>query len=173
MPLRLTWRMKDFGVKARLGRIADRLQDPRPALKECGLVLLRSVARNFKEGGRPVRWKASKRALREGGKTLIDTARLKNSIHMKVWGKILLRVGTNVEYAAIQHLGGRIEQNVTVKQHYRIMRTAFGNSIPARRVLVRAHPRKAKIKLPARPFLMAQGSDIRIFRRIFADYIKK
>lgn len=168
MQIRFT--MKELGVMTRIDRIEARLKDITPALKECGLVLIRSVAKNFAAGGRPVRWKPSRRARTTGGKTLMKTARLKNSMTMKVLGRIL-RVGTNVVYAAIHHLGGRIRKNVTVKEHYRIITKAFGKSIPGRRVLVRSHGRQMNIDMPARPFLMAQEGDIRIFKRILTDHV--
>ncbi len=168
MQIRFT--MKDLGVMTRIDRMEAQLKDFAPALKECGLVLIRSVAKNFAAGGRPTRWKPSRRARTTGGKTLIKTARLKNSMNMKVSGRVL-RVGTNVIYAAIHHLGGRIRNNVTVKEHYRIITKAFGRSIPGRKVLVRAHGRQMNINMPARPFLMAQDGDIRMFKRILRDHI--
>jgi len=42
------------------------------------------------------------------GNTLVNTARLVNSIHHKVVGSTIY-VGTNVKYAKIQHEGGTIE----------------------------------------------------------------
>ena len=166
----IKYSIKDMEAKTALRRLSDRLTKPQQALKECGLVLLRSIAKNFRAGGRPVRWKRSARARREGGQTLVDTARLKKSITMKVAGKILT-VGTNVISAAIHQLGGRIDQNVTVRSHWRIMRKAFGRAIPARKVLVRSHQRHLQFDMPARPFLLIQDEDWRVFRRIFGDYL--
>lgn len=166
----VSYTIKDLEAKAAIKQAARRLSKPEKALKECGLHLLRSIARNFKAGGRPVRWRPSGRALREGGKTLIDTARLKNSISMRVLGKIL-RVGTNVKYARIHQLGGKLDKNVTVKQHYRYITQAFGKPIEGRKVLVRQHQRQMDMYIPARPFLKAQPADLRIMRRIVAEYV--
>ena len=168
--MQIKFTTKDLGVKTRLDRLEARMKNITPALKECGLVLIRSVAKNFAAGGRLVRWKPSLRARTGGGKTLIKTARLKNSMTMKAFGRVL-RVGTNVKYAAIHHLGGRIRKNVKVKQHYRIITKAFGKSISGRKVLVRSHGRQMNMNMPARPFLMAQDADIRIFKRILSDHI--
>jgi phage gpG-like protein len=160
----------DLEAKAALKQAERRLEKPEKALKDCGLVLLRSIAKNFKAGGRPVRWHPSKRALATKGQTLVKTARLKNSITMTVLGKIL-RVGTNVKYAAIHQLGGRIRGNFTVKKHWRYMDQAFGKPIPARSVMVRQHTRAVDTYIPARPFLKVQDADMRIMRRIVADYV--
>ena len=164
--------IKDMEAKTAVKQLTERLSKPQQALKECGLVLLRSVAKTFKAGGRPVRWKKSARAKRTGGKTLIDTARLMRSVTMDVVGNILT-IGPNVIYARIQHLGGRIRKNATIKKHWRVMCKAFGKPITGRRVLVRAHQRQMNINMPARPFLVIQDTDWRVFKRIFEDYLTK
>jgi phage gpG-like protein len=159
----------DLKAKRAAKTAERRLTNPEKALKDCGLVLLRSVAKNFKAGGRPVRWHPSKRALAAGGQTLVKTARLMRSITMTVHGKIL-RVGTNVKYARIHQLGGKINQNVTVRQHWRYMDKAFGEPIPARSVTVRQHQRQMDTYIPARPFLKIQDADWRIMKRIVGNY---
>lgn len=162
--------IKDLEARAELKDIERRLSRPEKALEDCGLVLLRSIAQNFKAGGRPMRWHPSKRALREGGKTLIDTARLMRSISMRVLGK-MLTVGTNVVYGAIHQLGRKLDKNVTIKAHYRYITQAFGREIPGRKVLVRQHQRQQDAYIPARPFLKVQDADLRVMRRIVADYV--
>ena len=163
--------LKTLAAMTRIDRLEKRLVDPAPALQECGLVLLRSIARNFAAGGRPVRWKPSHRAQVSGGKTLIKTARLKNAMTMKVTRRVL-RVGTNVKYAAIHQFGGRVEKNVRVKSHYRVITRVFGKRVPARRVLVGAHQRRMNFTVPARPFLMVQDEDMRVFKQIIGDYLR-
>jgi phage gpG-like protein len=164
--------INDLEAKAAFKQAERRLTNPEKALKDCGLVLLRSVAKNFKAGGRPVRWHPSKRALATGGQTLVKTARLMRSITMTVLGKIL-RVGTNVKYARIHQLGGKINKNVTVRQHWRYMDKAFGQPIPARSVTVRQHQRQMDTYIPARPFLKIQDGDFRVMRKIVAEYVSK
>lgn len=155
---------------SQLAQVAGRMADPGPALEKMGLLLIGSVLKNFKAGGRPIRWKPSKRARREGGQTLIDTARLKNSITRRVAGKTLY-VGTNVAYGAIHQFGGRIHKNVTVSQHWRIMRQAFGRPVDARRISVGSHQRQMDIRIPARPFLAVQDADRRYMDRIVAEHV--
>ena len=168
----LKYTLKDMEAKTALKGLTGRLSKPQKPLKECGLVLLRSISKTFKAGGRPTKWKKSARAKKEGGKTLIDTARLMRSVTMDVSGN-KLTVGTDVKYARIHELGGRIRKNATIKKHWRIMRKAFGKPITMRRVLVRAHQRQMDTDMPARPFLVIQDTDWRVFKRIFEDYLVK
>ena len=166
----IKYNIKDLEAKTAIKGLGQRLTKPQQALKECGLVLLRSIARNFKAGGRPAKWERSGRVKREGGQTLVETARLKKSITMDVTGNTLT-VGTNVKYARIHQLGGRIKKSATIREHWRIMTKAFGKSIPGRNVLVRSHQRQMNINMPARPFLVVQDSDLRVMKRIVADYV--
>lgn len=162
--------IKDIEAKTVLKNLEQRLSKPQQALKECGLVLLRSISKTFKAGGRPVRWKPSLRAIKSKGQTLVKTARLKNSITMQVLGKTMT-VGTNVKYGRIHQLGGHIQKNVTVKAHWRQMNKAFGKPIAGRKVLVKSHQRDMDITIPARPYLVIQDEDWRVFERIFGDYL--
>ena len=54
--------------------------------------------------GRP--WKTSIRAQKEGGKTLVKTAQLRNAIHVEHSNKGV-EVGTNLIYAATHQFGDR------------------------------------------------------------------
>jgi len=83
----------------------------------------------------------------------------------------VLTVGTNVKYARIHQLGGKLDKNVTVKAHYRYITQAFGKEIDGRKVLVRQHQRQQDAYVPARPFLKVQDADLRVMRRIVADYV--
>jgi phage virion morphogenesis protein len=169
--LAIKYSIDDMEAKTAVKQLTERLSKPQQALKECGLVLLRSISKTFKAGGRPTRWKKSARAKKEeGGKTLIDTARLMRSITMDVAGN-KLTVGTDVKYARIHDLGGRIRKNATIKKYWRYMDKAFGKKSPARCVLVRAHQRQMNIDIPARPFLVIQDTDWRVFKRILEDYL--
>jgi len=81
-------------------------------------------------------WKPSSRAEEQGGETLRDTGRLKNSIHYQVVpGGVV--VGTNVVYGPPHQFG--VDKVVTVKSHARGSAT------------VGSHSRHMKIE--KRPFL--------------------
>ncbi len=79
MQLRITPRNVEQ-VSAELRDLARRVEDIRPVLAEFGIHMIRSVEQTFQAGGRPTAWPPSIRAMTRGGKTLIKTARLKNSI---------------------------------------------------------------------------------------------
>jgi len=162
----LRFKVKDMEAKTALKGLSTRLSRPQKPLKECGLVLLRSIGKTFKAGGRPVRWKPSIRAQRTGGQTLIKTARLMRSITMQVIGKVL-RVGTPVKYAAIHQLGGTIPARVILPKRAKALRwiDRSGNVRFAKKVSI------GPTGIPARPFLVIQDGDWRVFRRIFGDYI--
>jgi len=156
---------------------AERMKKPAKMLREIGMYMLGSIDKNFNTGGRPVRWKVSHRAAGQGragsgrtGQTLLDTARLKNSITMRVSGKIL-KLGTNLKYAATHHYGRNFDQNVTVRKHWRKITQAFGKPV-SKTVGVRAHSRHMKYKIPARPFVLIQDpGDWRVIHRISEDYL--
>lgn len=158
--------IKDMEMKAAVKGLSDRLSRPQKPLKECGLVLLRSISKTFKAGGRPVRWKPSARTKITGGKTLIDTARLMRSITMKVTGKTLA-VGTNVKYAAMHQLGGKVPGRTIFPKRAKALRwiDKAGNVRFAKKVTIPG------FDMPARPFLIIQDSDWRVFGRIFGDHI--
>jgi len=158
--------VKDMAARAVVKETARRMSRPQKPLRSCGLVLLRSVTKTFKAGGRPLRWKPSWRALKTGGRTLIKTARLMRSITMHVAGRTL-RVGTNVKYAAIHQLGGTIPARVILPKRAKALRwiDGSGNVRFAKKVTV------GPTEIPARPFLVIQDADWRVFRRIFGDYI--
>ncbi|CAN2042515.1 Phage virion morphogenesis protein [Candidatus Magnetomoraceae bacterium gMMP-15] len=81
-----------------------------------GEVLVSSTHQRFKETTDPdgKRWKQSKRAKKEGGQTLVDTARLKNSIGYEAT-RTMVAVGTNVEYAHAHQAGSRVGRGHRVK----------------------------------------------------------
>lgn len=166
----LKFTLKDYETGKELNTLADRLSKPQVVLREIGLYLLGSIAKNFRAGGRPVRWKPSGRVLKYGGQTLVKTAGLKNSIVMRVSGKIL-RMGTNKKYARIHQEGGRINKNVTIRKHWRRIKKVFGRSIKPKMIEVRTHQRQMNLTMPARPYLLIQDpSDWRVINRISEDY---
>ena len=155
---------RDFrqGIDGLTGKF-ENLSTP---LKQCGLAGLRSIAKTFKAGGRPVRWKPSKRAEMQGGKTLIDTARLARSITMDA-GTKSVSWGANVKYARIHQLGGTIPARTILPRRKRALRWID----PSGQVRFAKKARIPATQMPARPFLVIQDEDWRTFRRIFADYI--
>lgn len=89
-----------------------------------------------------IKWKKSKRAKEQGGKTLKDTGRLYNSFRNTA-GRNYARVGTNVIYARTLNQGadkGEFgEVSFTVRQHSRRLKKY------RKRITVRSHSRTAKV----------------------------
>jgi phage gpG-like protein len=52
--------------------------------RKLGALGVWSIVRNFEVGGRPEKWKPSKRVLEEGGDTLVKSGRLKRSIEYDI-----------------------------------------------------------------------------------------
>jgi phage virion morphogenesis protein len=149
--MRIVAKLDAGEVKKTLGNMLSRLGDKRPALRIVGEILRTSFSKNFEEGGRPAQWKPSRRAVREGGQTLVKTGRLVNSIFSETDASRAV-VGTNVKYAAIQQLGAKIGA--------RVILPVKGKALfwPGAR-----HPVK-KVNwpgatIPARPFLVIQDED--------------
>lgn len=82
----------------------------------------------------------------------VRTGRLRRSIQQDVFengGQVVGVVSTNVKYAPVHEYG--FAGVVTVRDHLRMQKKAFGKSISPREVEVRSHPRK--VNLPERSFL--------------------
>ncbi len=165
--------MSDSGLTYRLDRtrfdrtvrlLLQEVDDLQPIGADIALLLETSVRWNFKAGGRPQQWPASRRADGQAaygetsGQTLVDTGRLMNSITSESSGDEI-RVGTNVAYAAAHHFG--VDKQITqrVRAHVRRITQAFGKPIKLTEVQVAAHERQRHLKLPARPFLLIQDED--------------
>ncbi len=89
-------------------RILDRkLSDMTPVMRAIGEIVVTQTDEAFESGQSPAgaSWPKSRRAERTGGQTLIDTARLRNSITRQVAASGVT-VGSGVVYAAIHQLGG-------------------------------------------------------------------
>ncbi|MBI4242252.1 MAG: phage virion morphogenesis protein [Candidatus Rokubacteria bacterium] len=184
MQLKITARNVEQ-ASAELKALVRRVEDLRPVLAEFGIHMIRSVEQTFQAGGRPTAWPPSIRAMRGGGKTLIKTARLKNSIVATVTGPRSLSVGTNVKYAAVHQLGfsGTVQipehiRRVKSRNVYRVKTatTVSGRKIRSRRkiasgfAVVKAHP--AHMRIPARPFLVAQDEDMEILKGMLERHIE-
>lgn len=98
-------KVDDKEVQNLLKNLANRLQDMRPLMKKLAGIMHDAVEENFQQEGRP-KWKPSKRAMKQGGKTLQDTGSLAASISTRYNNNSAV-VGTNKKYAAIHQFGGK------------------------------------------------------------------
>lgn len=164
---------------AALGALAARLEHPEPMFDLIGASLVTSTRGRFLDtstapDGNP--WPPSLRVLAHGGKTLVLSHRLEDSItHNSSDGGV--EVGTNVVYAAIHQLGGEIavrERKQTL--HFKLdKRTGEvgnkfvkrGKSGFAQDVTVPAHT----VRMPARPFLGLDDDDNAEIVRIAEDFV--
>jgi phage virion morphogenesis protein len=165
MAITINVSIDDKEVRKMLELLQKRVGNLRPAMKAIGETVRTSVIKNFMSEGRPDRWEPSRRAKKEGGKTLTDKGRLRNSITAKADSDRVV-IGTKVKYAAIHHFG--FDDAVIIKDHIRRVksRDIWGKIDGKRRKLARGvaavtiHTRKMKI--PARPYLMVQDEDWRV-----------
>lgn len=89
----------------------------------------------------------------------VQTGRLRRSINQRVIAtdsKIKGIVGTNVEYARPHEMG--FSDDVTVKEHLRTIKKAFGKDIEPKQVQVRSHTRK--VVFPEKSFLRSALRDM-------------
>lgn len=90
-----------------MARLLQNVENRRPITAGIAAELLSMSEDNFASeswGGDP--WKQSKRANREGGKTLQKTGQLAASLTTQS-SNDFARIGTNKVYAAIHHMGGQ------------------------------------------------------------------
>lgn len=162
----------DIGIAFALDRLkgltAGKAQ---PILAEIGRTLRTSTQLRFRDQRGPdgQAWAPSIRAAREGGQTLRDTGRLRNSITFEA-GDREVAIGTNVVYAARHQFGYRAI--ATVPEHVRRITQAFGQ--PLRFPVfatVRVHSRVAFT--PQRPFLGFSSQDRADIRDILAEHIER
>ena len=120
--------------------------DMTPLMRRIGNVLEVSVSQRFERSQGPggAAWPVSIRAREEGGKTLVDSARLRDSIVSEAEPRAV-EVGTNVPYAGIHQFGGTIRPREADALSFRLPGGQF--------VTV------GKVDIPARPFLGFDAAD--------------
>lgn len=97
-------------VVALVARIRDRMGEHGPLLDGIGATLVGNIHLGFHDSKSPhgEAWLPLKY---RQGKPLLDTGRLRNSIHHTVTGPSDVQVGTDVIYAAIHNFGGQAGRN--------------------------------------------------------------
>lgn len=141
--------------------------DMTPLMRRIGAVLETSVSRRFErsEGPGGEAWPVSIRAREEGGKTLVDSTRLRDSIVSEAEPRAV-EIGTNVPYAATHQFGAFIEPVEADTDGAAKLAFVVGGRL----VVV------DQVEIPARPFLgfdAADEADIgdtieAYFREVFA-----
>lgn len=158
----ITVDLDDRELTALINRLQLKLGDMTAAMDEIGGAVKLSVKRNFEEQGRPSRWQPSRRARREGGQTLSDTGRLRNSFSHRPEAH-QVTIGTNVRYAAILHFGGRTPARRIVARNGKAL------NIPG--IGLRKSVNHPGSSIPARPFLLLQEQDKVTIGKIVDRYL--
>ena len=176
---RITIDVETGPAHAAIRALAAEMQDITPAMDEIGAMLVTSVQARFEAETGPdgARWIPSRRALKDGGKTLRDTGWLVQSLTHRA-GPDGVAVGTNVEYAAIHQFGGEIKQEARTQVlafAARGGRFASRKSTRARRSgvvpIAIAEIGARTITMPARPFLGLDEADEDGIAAIVADHL--
>ena len=123
-----------------------------------------STLERFRQGKEPEgrRWKTSIRAANEGGRTLIQSAQLRNSIHARSDASGFA-VGTNVKHAATHQFG---EPGRTIRARRK----------KALRFRINEHwvsKKQVRIQIPARPFLGLSDEDMQEIKNTVEDFIAR
>lgn len=95
-----------------LNKFSDALEDKQKMADMIAEILFTNNLLRFDKEVDPdgTKWKKSLRAILEGGQTLQDTRRLRNSIETEA-SPIMVAIGTNVEYASV-HQNGSEKKNI-------------------------------------------------------------
>lgn len=124
-----------------------------------------STRKRFKDGvcpdGKP--WKPSIRAKESNGKTLVDTARLRNSIRAKS-DNTGFAVGTNVVYARHHQFGDSKPVLIKAKTGHGLRFKVGGRWITKHSV---------RVQIPARPFLGINKDDIAEIRATLEEVVSE
>jgi phage gpG-like protein len=165
--------IQDEDLTRGLRAYQSRFGDMRPVTARIGQIVRTSAVRNFERGGRPMKWKPSLRVLRKGGKTLVLSHRLMNSITAKAY-RDRAEIGTNLPYAAIQQLGGTIKHAARSETFLRkrYVRGEKKGSFKRGTAAGRGFTFGAyETKIPAREYLLVQDEDWTEIRSAVLDYI--
>ena len=171
----------DKKVRALLKKSGNKAKDLRIPLKRCGILMLRSIDKNFRAEGRPKRWAplspmtiAMRRKKGKGAKILQDTGHGKGSIVYKVISNQKVQIGTPVSYMRIHQEGGSIK--IPARDIYPVKARALhwvdpdtGEDVFAMHV----HQKERMAKIPQRKFLLFQEEDEKNIVKIFTEYLEE
>ena len=161
-----------------LATLRERAANLQPAMDAIGGHLVSATTRRFETESGPdgTKWTPSRRARKEGGQTLTDTARLRQSVTHNATADSV-EVGTNLPYAAIHQFGGEIQRAArtqTIHRMYNARTDELGRRFVKRRVAnfasdhaVGAHT----VRMPARPFVGFTQADAAESVAILGDFL--
>ena len=123
-----------------------------------------STLERFKQSKDPSgkRWKTSIRAAETGGKTLISTGQLRNSIKSEA-DATGFAVGTNVIHAATHQFG--VSGRTIRAKNAKLLKFRVGGRWVSKR--------EVKVDIPARPFLGLSDDDMDEIKATIEDYLER
>lgn len=161
-------------VRIQLQTLAEMLTDLSPVLRQLGEIVHARSMESFEEGRSPEGppWPPSARVREFGGRTLIDTATLRNSINVQT-STTEVRVGTPVIYGPVHQFGSggvrpAARTTAMVSKKVGTGRSGAGKSGAGKK------PRAARTSLggiPARPFLGLRLKDWGELRKLVGTYL--
>ena len=150
-------------TEALLKRLASlRAADTKGAMRAIAEGLRTSTVERFDKSISPEgkKWKASIRAGNVGGKTLVKTTNLRNSIRSEA-DRTGMAVGTNSIYAATHQFGA---DRVIKPKRKKVLKFQINGKWISKQ--------KVKVKIPARPFLGISEDDEEEIREVLDDLLK-
>lgn len=157
-----------------LNELHNRMVNLRPVMRMFSETMMAAVEDNFEAEGRPTKWpqlhpgtiEARKKRGYWPGKILQCTGQLLASIHPE-YNDTEAVVGTNKNYAPIQHFGGQTKAHV--------IRPRKGKALAFKgkdgKMLFRRSVRHPGSKIPARQFLMLTDGEVRGLLDLLVNYI--
>ena len=146
------------GLDTAMGKAVSHLANKKLLLASIGETLASGAKGRFvsEEDPEGKEWQPSRRAQEEGGKTLTDTAQLRDSIdYATTTDKVM--VGSNKAYAAIHQFGGTIKP----KHAKRLKFKGSGG----KDVFVK------EVTIPARPFIGVSKEDMQEVKATIGDFL--
>lgn len=149
----------DRQVRATFAQLIELGSDLTTVMEDIGAALVASTKLRFETGKDPdhIPWKRSWRAKEEGGKTLVNSGLLRDSIHFEA-SRTEVLVGTNDRRAAAHQFGAVIVPKDKPALSFKVGE----NWVHVKRVV-----------LPARPFLGLDFGDILEIREIAIDHLQR
>lgn len=99
--------LDDSRLKSSLSQLLRNARDTAPMMRGIAEELLNATKDNFaNEAWGSDKWPKSKAAAQRKGKTLYRSGELHDNITTQI-GATFARIGSNLQYAAVHHLGGR------------------------------------------------------------------
>ena len=157
--LALGYRLDDAQAQRALAGLVEAGTDMTELMDDIGAAMVTSTQLRFEDGEAPdgSKWTPSIRAREEGGKTLVDSSHLMDSITHSA-SATQVEWGTNVLYAAVHQLGKTIKPKT---QPY--LRFKIGDRWSL----------KKQVTIPARPFVGLSDEDKDVIRERVTGYLRE